>query len=448
MATGDAKYITEVSLSGSTYWLISAEGGTGWYIPNDALSAATTFTADTTSGNATLTNVASEAGVYIGQLLTGTGIASGARVSAYDGGANTITMTANATANGTGVTITRTHMAKIIDADFPSTATGPFVELDGYVFIGTSDGKIYNSDLNSITSWGSLSWIRVNMQADGSIACAKIKNQVLGIGRNHCEFFYNAGNPTGSPLGRTEQAMIAVGSYSTDNIVNWRDRVFFIGQDSGYENAGVWMIEGFKEKRLSSIPLTRMLSQNSATLNAEQIHLSAFEHQGKQFVYFGMGNSSNLIADYLYCLESGEWVEAGYPFLMKFSEGLNGIAINNTAGIIYTADPLTPTYQDVGSASYTARIQTSLWDGGTDNIKLIRKIKLIADTQASGTASISWSDDDYANYNTARTVDMTSMFKTLSGCGSTRRRSFKIEHSANTPFRAEALEIEYEEGDS
>jgi hypothetical protein len=446
MATGDAKYITEVSLSGSTYWLISAEGGTGWYIPNDALSVALTFTGTTTNGSAIVTSVSSTSGLYIGQLLTGTGIASGSRIQSIDSSSQ-ITMTINATASGS-VTITRTHMAKIIDADFPSTATGAFVELDGYIFIGTSTGRIYNSDLNSITSWGSLSWIAVNMQADGAVALAKFKNQIVAFGRNHIEFFYNAGNPSGSPLGRTEQAMIRIGSYNTDNIVMFRDKIFFIGQDTGYENSGVWMLDGFTPQRLSSIPLTRMLSQNNVTLNAEQIHLSAFEHQGKQFVYFGMGNASNLIADYLYCLESKEWVEAGYPYLMKFSEGLNAIAINSTSGIIYAADPLTPTYQDVGSASYTARIQTSLWDGGTNNRKFIKKIKLIADTQASGTASISWSDDDYANYNTARTVDMTSMFKEVSGCGSCRRRSFKVEHSANTPFRAEALEIEYEEGDS
>jgi hypothetical protein len=445
MATGDAKYITEVSLSGSTYWLISAEGGTGWYVPNDALSISTSFTGTTTNGSAVVTSVSSTSGLYIGQLLSGTGIASGARILTIDSGTQ-ITMTANATASGS-VTITREHMAKIIDADFPSTATGPFVELDGYVFIGTSTGRIYNSDLNSITAWTSTNWIAVNMEADASVALSKAKNQIVAIGRNHIEFFYNAGNPSGSPLGRTEQAMIPIGSYSTDNIVRFRDKTFFIGQDSGYENAGVWMLSGFEVKRLSTIPLTRMLSQNSASLNADTIVLSAFEHQGKTFVYFGMGNSSNLIADYLYCMESGEWVEAGYPYLMKFSEGLNAIALNSTSGIIYSADPLTPTYQDVGSASYTATIQTSLWDGGTDHRKFINKIRLVGDTQASGTASISWSDDDYANYNTARTVDMTKMDKSLHGCGSCRRRSFKIQHSANTAWRVEALEIEFEEGE-
>jgi hypothetical protein len=444
VATGDVKYITEVVLSGSTYWLVAAEGGLGFYIPNDALGESTTFTANTTSGDATLTSVSSTDGLYVGQLLSGTGIATSARILSINSGSSEVEMTANATANGTGTTITRTHMAKIIDTDFPSTSTGAFVELDGYIFIGTSTGRIYNSDLNSITSWGSLSWTPVNMQADGSVALSKFKNQIVAFGRNHTEFFYNAGNPSGSPLGRTEQAMLSVGSYSTDNIVPFRDRIFFIGQDTGYENSGVWMLEGFKAHRLSSIPLTRMLSQNVAGLNAEVITLSAFEHQGKQFVYFGMGNSTNKIADYLYCLESQEWVEAGYPFLMKFSEGLNGVALNSTSGIIYSADPLTPVYQDVGSASYTATIQTSLLDFDTDKRKFFNVIRLIGDVQASGTASIQWSDDDYANFNTARTVDMTRMDKSLHGCGSARRRSFKITHSANTPFRAEALEIDYD----
>jgi hypothetical protein len=445
MATGDAKYITEVSFSGATYWLIAAEGGTGWYIPNDALSVSLTFTGTTTNGSAVVTSVSSTSGLYIGQLLTGTGIASGARILTIDSGTQ-ITMTANATASGS-VTITRTHMAKIIDADFPSTSTGGFVELDGFIFIGTSTGRIYNSDLNSITSWTSTGWIDVNMKADSSIALAKIKNQVVALGRTHIEFFYNAGNPSGSPLGRTEQAMISIGSASTDNIVSFRDRVFFIGQDVGPETCGVWVIDGFNASRISSIPLTRMISQADATLNAEDVTLSAFEHQGKQFVYFGMGNSSTLVADYLYCMESKEWVEAGYPYLMKFSEGLNAIALNSTSGIIYTALPLTPTYQDVGSAAYTATIQTSSVDWDTSLRKTDRDVVLVCDQQSSGTATLETSDDDYTTWTTRGTFDLTQHRPKISRAGSYKgRRAYRITHSANTPFRCEALEIEVDVG--
>lgn len=444
MAIGDVKYITEVVLSGSTYWLISAEGGLGFYIPNDALSVSTTFTATTTSGSPILTSVSSTNGLYIGQGLSGTGIPSGARILTIDSSTQ-ITMSANASASASGVTITRTHMAKIIDGDFPTTATGAFVELDGYIFIGTSNGRIYNSDLNSITSWSATNYIAVNMQADGSVALAKFKNQIVAFGRNHIEFFYNAGNPSGSPLGRTEQAMLRIGSYSTNNIVAFRDWIFFIGQDTGYENAGVWMLEGFTAKRLTNIPLTRMLGQDVASLNAEEIYLSAFEHQGKQFVHFGMGNSTNLICSYLYCMESGEWVESGFPYLMIFSEGLNGIAVNNTSGVIYSANPLTPTYQDVGAASYTATIQTSSVDHGTSLRKTERDIVLICDQQTSGTATLETNDNDYnsSSWVTRGTFDLTKHRPKISRGGTYQgRRAYRITHSANTPFRCEALEVE------
>src|SRR5690349_11468157 len=102
MAAGDARYITEVYLSGEIYWLISAEGS-GWYIPNTALSQSLTFTADTTNGDATLSNVSSFSGLYIGQALTGSGIASGARILSLNSGASTLEMTENATATDTTV---------------------------------------------------------------------------------------------------------------------------------------------------------------------------------------------------------------------------------------------------------------------------------------------------------------------------------------------------------
>jgi hypothetical protein len=439
-----ARYITEVNIDDDIFWLISDTNG-GFYAHKDADTAPTTFTATTSSGSPTLTSVSSFTGRYIGQTLSGTGIAAGARILSLNSGASEITMTANATASNSGVTITVSALAKIIDADFPSNHQGPFVELDGTIYIGTTAGTIRGSDLNSITAWSATNEIQTS---DSSIVVTKHNDQIAAIGRNKITFYYNAGNAAGSLLSRSSSPEINMGTSDFTNVRQFRDWTFFIGQDTGPETSGIWMLDGFAVKRLTSIPLTRMLSQNEASLNANVVTLSAFEHQGKQFVHFGMGTSSAVTASYIYCLESQEWVESGYPYLLLFSEGLNAISLSNTSGIIYTANPLTPTYQDVGSASYTATIQTSLWDGGTNNRKFIRSIRLIADTQASGTASISWSDDDYANYNTARTVDLTGMFKTINGCGTTRRRAFKVTHSANTPFRAEALEIEFDVGDT
>lgn len=62
-----------------------------------------TFTATTTTGSPTLTAVSSFTGLLVGMPLSGPGV--GGTILALNPGASQITMSANATANGTGVTI-------------------------------------------------------------------------------------------------------------------------------------------------------------------------------------------------------------------------------------------------------------------------------------------------------------------------------------------------------
>jgi hypothetical protein len=440
VATGTVRYITEVNISDEIYWLLSVEGGTGWYLPNNALAQSLTFTADTTNTNTTLTNVSSFSGLYVGQALTGSGIASGARIASMNSGAGTLVMTIAATATASTVTITRTHLAKIIDSDFPSTAQGPFVELDGTVYIGTTEGTIRGSDLNSIVAWSASNEIQT---PDSSIVVEKHNDQIAAVGKNKISFYFNAGNAAGSLLSRSSSPEINMGTSDFFNVIRFRDWIFFVGQDTGPETSGIWMLDGFSLTRLTSIPLTRMLSENEASLNAATITLSAFEHQGKQFVYFGMGDSTHVTAQYLYCMESKEWVEAGFPYLLKFSEGLNAVSLSTTSGIVYTSNVLTPTYQDVGAASYTATIQTITYDWGTSYRKSDRDIVLMCDVQSSGTATLETSDDDYVTWVTRGTFDLTQNRPKISRGGSYKgKRAYRVTHSANTPFRAWELEID------
>lgn len=71
-----------------------------------------TFTANRTSGSATLTSVSSFTGLVPGTALTGTGISAGARVGTTNTGAGTLTMVdsagapVTATSTGTGFTVT------------------------------------------------------------------------------------------------------------------------------------------------------------------------------------------------------------------------------------------------------------------------------------------------------------------------------------------------------
>lgn len=75
-----------------------------------------TFTANTTSGSATLTNVSSNIGLEVGMGISGTGIPAGTFIASLNG--STITMGNNlsngsplATATGTGITVTWTTLS-------------------------------------------------------------------------------------------------------------------------------------------------------------------------------------------------------------------------------------------------------------------------------------------------------------------------------------------------
>jgi hypothetical protein len=67
-----------------------------------------TFTANTTSGSPTLTNISTVTGIYPNQTITGTGIPGSTTIASINGnpGNFTITMSNNASATGTTVTVT------------------------------------------------------------------------------------------------------------------------------------------------------------------------------------------------------------------------------------------------------------------------------------------------------------------------------------------------------
>ena len=91
-------------------------------------------------------------------------------------------------------------------------------------------------------------------------------------------------------------------------------------------------------------------------------------------------------------------------------------------------------------------IQTARLNHGTDKRKFESSIRLIADTQSSGTTTLEVSDDDYGSWVTLGTFDMTKMDKRITRCGSYRERAYRLTHSANTAWRGQALEIELDMG--
>jgi len=193
-------YVADLIVGTNQLIAFSTTAGGGWYLWYNATTTNfPTFQGDTHT-NTTIDNIASTTGIYPGQLITGTGIQAGTRVATITS-ATAITTTLATTGTAT-ITITKAAVAKIIDADFPtSLRTGPIVQLDGYFFVCDFNGNIYQSALNDPSSWAATDVLNADYSGDQMFLLFKVGNYIGAAGRGGTvQYFYNAGNPTGSIL--------------------------------------------------------------------------------------------------------------------------------------------------------------------------------------------------------------------------------------------------------
>ena len=351
---------------------------------------------------------------------------------------------------------------EITDVDFPAnipvtplTLRGGMVHMDGYAFVMDSIGQIWNSDLNSLSAWTSTSFINTSIVPDGGVGLARTKNLVVAFGTSSIEFFQNAGNATGSPLQRISSATIRIGALfisGYETIKQVGDDIYFIGVPSDSGAPGVYVINGTSVKKISNAAIDKRIYAEALNVGIAGV-VGIF---GQKHLFLTV--SASHMATYgtpVYCLDTGLWwyyIDSGAPIA-------TGGNVYNSCATLNSADSYAervwfPTDYDqgYGQASGTAltmSVQTVAIDHGTDNLKECTAFRLIADTQTvSGNASVSYSDNDYVSFSTAKTIDMTQKQKKLDvGLGWFRSRAWKIVETINRPFRGEAFEVEWEESE-
>ena len=116
--------------------------------------------------------------------------------------------------------------------------------------------------------------------------------------------------------------------------------------------------------------------------------------------------------------------------------------LDQTNGDIYRFDG---SYNDDDGTPFTVTLLTGLIDFGNNVSKFMGPLTVIGDHQAS-TPSISWTDDDYTTFVTARTVNMSTQRPILYRNGKTRRRAYVYVQTDSVPMRLEALEQQFEQG--
>ena len=346
---------------------------------------------------------------------------------------------------------------QITHADFPSELgtsvriVGEPVHMDGYMFVLGHNGRIYNSDLNNLSSWTSTGYIEAQQSPDVGCGLVKYGNYIAALGPGSIEFFQNSGNATGSPLTRV-QKYSNIGCVPTyfggvyqqyTPAITVGDTFYWLGADIRAGGVKMYRMNGLQPEEVSTPSISRYLN----TLIAYKIWGSLNLH-GLTHIMLSVNSTDGTYA--AYCHETGQWWffkpgESNAITRFHASSFIGASYITSASRNRYIGGLSSPVYQD-NSNNFTMTVQTQNIDHGTDNLKECTAFRLIADTQTTaGNVGVAYSDNDYASFSTAKNIDMTQQQKKLdAGLGWFRRRAWKITETVNRPFRAQAFEVEFE----
>lgn len=332
-------------------------------------------------------------------------------------------------------------LTQVTDADYPAATVPGAVYLDGYFFVMDKDGTIYNCDLENPDSWNALNYITAEAEWDKGVAIAKHQNYVVALKDWTCELFYDAANPTGSPLSKVSNATIQIGCAQGYSAVQFHGGLIFMSKtrERG-RSVHFFPSNSIEPQEIASPAIQRIL--NVADLTTVRAWGGKL---GGRILY--VLNLVTADISLVYDFTSQTWAQwtsdnAGTEGYFKYgfyaTDGNRDYLLHETSGEVFTFTP--DVYQDNG-ADIKVLIRSGRFDAGNMDRKTMSALTVVGD-QVSTSLNVQYSDDDYQTFSAARSVSMNDSPARLLRLGMFRRRSFDIRHVDNTPLRLMAIDAE------
>lgn len=353
---------------------------------------------------------------------------------------------------------------KVTDVDYPFTTAPGVAYLDGTYYVMANDGTVRGSAtaLDDPTSWDSLSFIRPDQVLGNAAGIVRHLNYIVAFYEYGTQLYYDAGNSPGTPLAPVPNASwtvgcvtgtVADGSPTGTSIQEFEDNTYFLSRDPS-RGQTISVLSGLSLTPISTPYIERILQKS----NTSDLRSMAFRTGGHGYYCLTLMDTAVTI---VYDTGTGEWYvwtstdpTTGAETFFQFvgyvgSSNQNTIApdgfllqhATNGAVCLINQDSYQDEDLDSIFSPISARIVTPPYDWGTLNMKRFPAVNLHADT-VSSTVMVRYSDDDYNTFSQWRNLDLSSVRKQLVNCGGSRRRSWELLHTANTPFRVYTLQTE------
>jgi hypothetical protein len=313
-----------------------------------------------------------------------------------------------------------------------------FAYLDGTLYGGNSPFNIRGSALNDPATWDALNVITAQKEPDNMVAVYKQLQYVVVFKWWTIEAFWDAGNPTGSPLQSAPGTLLPFGCRQPGSIQQFEDLLVFASATRN-GSVGIMYLENLRPTTISTPAIERLLQDADWSL----VYSWCGRLGGHRFYCITLVNSNiSLVYDFT----TRMWFQWTYgpnqtylPFMFCTSLPNRQIVLQHENGSLYTLSNVV--YNDDGQ-EIVVDIYTQNWDGGTRNRKTLKRMELIADQALLKNVKVRWSEDDYQSWSNFREFNASKKRPYLDDLGTFYRRAFNLRYNAyNAPLRVEALEM-------
>ena len=333
-------------------------------------------------------------------------------------------------------------LVNVVDPEYPASTVSGTVYLDGTIYVMLPTGYINGSDIENPASWDPLNSVLAQIEPDPGVAIAKQMSYVVAMKGWSTEVFYDAEEPTGSPLGRVEGAKANIGCRHARTVQDLDGTLIWVSQ-SRSGSCAVHSMTGLKTADISTPPVSRILQDATFTTVASW----NMAINGHRFYCLSLATDNiTLVYDIKEALWY-RWMDSNGNYMKIVAAATDSnqkiVLQHESNGKLFSVDDAT--FSDDGLI-YSFDLYTPIYDGGTRLSKMVNILEVIGDQVQGGLLQISFSDDDYASWSEPRIIDMSFERPMDTEWGSFKRRAHHVKSRDELPLRLEAIELHMDVG--